>query len=69
MKSFILLTMCFFVVFLSNAADPNPRKNILIVGFSNSYFNSNSFETVAAVTTPMRIAFQANKQQVVIIAR
>ncbi|MEX1239562.1 MAG: hypothetical protein WEB30_07590 [Cyclobacteriaceae bacterium] len=47
MKRAVLMIICCFVVFLSNATDPGLKKRILIVGFSSSYFNSNSFETIA----------------------
>jgi hypothetical protein len=42
-----LLTVCFIVVSVTNAADPGPKKKILVVGFSDSYFSSNAIETLA----------------------
>jgi hypothetical protein len=47
MKSTVLIIICFLTVFASNGTDPKSKKRILIVGFSNSYFNSNSFEAIA----------------------
>lgn len=47
MKSVVLIITLFLTVFIANAIDPKSKKKILVVGFSNSYFNSNSFEAIA----------------------
>ena len=48
MKLAVLIIIWLFVVSVSTATDPDPKKTILVIGFSHSYFTSNSVETVAA---------------------
>ena len=47
MKLAVLIFLCYLIVVESWATDPDSRKKILIVGFSHSYFTSNSSESLA----------------------
>jgi len=49
MKSAALIFICLFVVFAGSATEPAPKKKILVVGFSNSYFNSNAYQKIAKI--------------------